>query len=137
MKIKNNSTKIEQVSKLLSVKLDEFNANFIDIETHEFCLYIEDNEKTVKGGIVGEKYGKVLYIHLLWIDETLRGLGKGSELLIDAEKWAISKNCTSIFLDTFSFQAPGFYISMGYTPFGCTKIDDNNHSRIYFQKIIT
>lgn len=137
MKIKNNPTKTEQIFKLLSVKLDEFNAKFIDIETHEFCLYIEDNEKTVKGGIVGEKYGKVLYIHLLWVDETLRGSGKGSELLIGAEKWAFSKNCTSIVLDTFSFQAPGFYISMGYTPFGGAKIDEDNHSRIYFQKIIS
>ena len=35
-----------------------------------------------------------------------------------AERRAVERGCHSAWVDTFSFQAPGFYPKLGYEPFG-------------------
>ncbi|MFZ5879019.1 MAG: GNAT family N-acetyltransferase [Chloroflexota bacterium] len=55
---------------------------------------------------------------LLFIKEELRGCGYGHRLLEMAEKEARNRGAKHVFLDTFSFQAPGFYTQHGYQVFG-------------------
>ena len=51
----------------------------------------------------------------------------------DAEARALERGCHSAWVDTFSFQAPGFYPKLGYTVFG--ELDyPPGHKRIFLQK---
>ena len=43
-------------------------------------------------------------------------------MLSRAEQIAAERGCEVIFLDTYTFQAPGFYTKYGYTSFG--KLND-------------
>ncbi|MNJ78333.1 hypothetical protein D3C77_760620 [compost metagenome] len=51
-----------------------------------------------------------------------------------AEDLAREKGCVGIWLDTFDFQAPGFYQKLGFTEFGQLEDFPPGHKRFYFQK---
>jgi GNAT superfamily N-acetyltransferase len=59
-----------------------------------------------------------LSIHALWVAESLRGLGVGTDILEAAENASIKSGCRAAILDTFSFQAPAFYEKRGYVRVG-------------------
>jgi GNAT superfamily N-acetyltransferase len=72
----------------------------------------------IVGGIVGEVWTSVLFIQLFWIEQTLRGKDYGTKLIGAIEDEARRFGATRSYVDTMSFQAPGFYRSCGYTEFG-------------------
>ncbi|MBR5635973.1 MAG: GNAT family N-acetyltransferase [Pseudobutyrivibrio sp.] len=76
-------------------------------------FYEDDNGKKL-AGLTGETFGNWLCIHYLFVEERLRKEGIGSELLLAAEREAKERGCKYAFVDTFSFQAPQFYIRHGY-----------------------
>ena len=43
-------------------------------------------------------------------------------------------DCTSVVVDTMSFQAPGFYAKLGYKQFGLSEGYENGTSRHYLEK---
>ena len=67
------------------------------------------NDGEVVAGLAGETYCGWLFIKYLWVSEGLRGRGVGRELMARAEARARDRGCHSAWVDTFSFQAPGFY----------------------------
>jgi ribosomal protein S18 acetylase RimI-like enzyme len=73
----------------------------------------------VSGEIIGRLVGKTgfncLTIELFAVDGKKRSSGVGSQLLAEAEAIAISEGCHLIFLETFSFNAPKFYIKKGFS----------------------
>jgi GNAT superfamily N-acetyltransferase len=72
----------------------------------------------IVGGIVGEVWTGVLFIQLFWIEQKLRGKDYGTKLIGAIEDEARRFGATRSYVDTMSFQAPGFYRSCGYTEFG-------------------
>jgi GNAT superfamily N-acetyltransferase len=70
------------------------------------------------GGLVGVTQWCWLYISYLWVSEDVRRQGVGSQILTTAETIARSRGCRAVWLNTFSYQAPGFYETMGYEEFG-------------------
>lgn len=86
------------------------------------------------GGLWGLSYYRWLFVELLVVPAALRGQGVGSELMRQAEAVARARDCVGIWLDTFSFQAPGFYEKLGFQRVG--RIDDYppGHNRTFFQK---
>ena len=81
------------------------------------AVFARDGEAIV-AGLAGETYAGWLFIKYLWVSEALRGRGIGRELMGAAERRAVERGCHSAWVDTFSFQAPGFYPKLGYEPFG-------------------
>ena len=63
-----------------------------------------------------------MYIDSLWVEESLRGQGWGRRLVEVAEVEAKHRGCRGAHTDTFSWQAPEFYLEVGYTEFAV--IDD-------------
>jgi hypothetical protein len=51
-----------------------------------------------------------------------------------AEREAIRRGCRGAWLDTFSFQARGFYERLGYTVFGTIAGCPPGHSRFFLKK---
>jgi GNAT superfamily N-acetyltransferase len=72
----------------------------------------------IVGGIVGEVWTSVLFIQLFWIEQKLRGRDHGTKLIRTIEDEARRFGATRSYVDTMSFQAPGFYRSCGYKEFG-------------------
>lgn len=93
-----------------------------------------DEDGSVLGGLVGFTQGGWLYIELFWLPEELRHQGLGSALLVEAEGEALRRGCTNVHLDAYSFQAPAFYESHGYQPFGKLADYPVGHSRTFYQK---
>jgi GNAT superfamily N-acetyltransferase len=81
-------------------------------------IVIEDSEANMVDGLWGRTAYDWLFVELLVVPESLRGRGLGSELMKRAEDEALGRGCHSAWLDTFEFQARGFYERLGYTCFG-------------------
>ena len=89
-----------------------------DNKFQRLCYVLQDTNGEVVGGILGETYWEWFYLDLLWVSEDLRRQGYGSQLLEIAESEARKRGAKSVYLDTFSFQAPDFYYNNGFQIFG-------------------
>jgi len=95
-------------------------------------VFVRDT-RTIVAGLAGETYGGWLFIKYLWVRDDLRGGGVGRELMVQAERRALDRGCHSAWLDTFSFQARGFYKKLGYEEFG--RLDyPPDHKRHFMRK---
>jgi predicted N-acetyltransferase YhbS len=103
------------------------------LETFALLLRAPDSNEVI-GGLYGKISYRWLLIDLVSVPESMRGQGIGERLMRMAEEVAQKKNCTGIWLETFSFQAPGFYQKLGYTEFGRLADYPPGHTRFYFQK---
>lgn len=121
--------------KLLDYNLSQVTEELTDhVDTIEITI-TNDNDVLV-AGITASIYWKQMHIDFLWVDESLRGQNKGSELLAKAEDIARQYNCRYIQLETFSFQAPDFYKKRGYTVFGILEDSPCDGAKQYFLKKI-
>jgi len=98
------------------------------------CYVLQIPDQEVVGGVIGETHWDWLYVNLMWIREDLRGRGFGHKLLTFAEDEARQRGAKNAYLDTFSFQAPGFYKKHGYRVFGELKEFPTGHQRYYLKK---
>lgn len=96
-------------------------------------LATEEDGKVV-GGLWGSTGWRWLYVQLFWLPERLRGKGLGSDILARAEAEARARGCTAAWLDSFSFQAPGFYQRHGYSVFGVLEDYPPGQRRFFLQK---
>jgi GNAT superfamily N-acetyltransferase len=81
------------------------------------AVFVRQGERIV-AGLAGETYAGWLFIRYLWVSDALRGRGIGRSLIAAAESRALERGSHSAWVDTFSFQAPGFYPKLGYEVFG-------------------
>ena len=88
----------------------------------------------IVGGLYGSTAFSHLWIDLLFVPESVRGLGIGRKLMTQAEAEAMRRGCRAATLDTFSFQARGFYERLGYSVFGILNDCPPGHSRFYLTK---
>ncbi|MFD4608117.1 GNAT family N-acetyltransferase [Streptomyces sp. NPDC058440] len=73
-------------------------------------LWALNDSGELAGGLVGHTWATWLHVTHLWVDAPHRGTGLGSRLLARAERIAHrDRACTAARLETWDFQAPGFY----------------------------
>ena len=98
-------------------------------------LTVRDRGRIV-GGLAAETYYEWMFVSLLWIDDRHRGKGLGTALMEQAEEEARVRGVNNVWLDTFGFQAEGFYKKLGYRAFG--RLDDfpPGFSRIWLTKAL-
>ena len=122
----------------LGAAIDAFNERAMGVgQDRRISVWLRDGDGTVKGGCTGYIVGgDECYVTLLYVDESLRGQGHGEKLLTALEELAAREKCRFVALDTFDFQAPGFYRRLGYVSFG--RIDDffRGHGRTWFKKML-
>jgi GNAT superfamily N-acetyltransferase len=70
----------------------------------------------VVGGAVGRTWGECAELQQLWVATEHRRNGIGSQLVKLFEARAKARGCRTLYLTTFSFQAPSLYQSLGYRP---------------------
>lgn len=101
------------------------------------AILLLDGAGAAIGGLWGRTAWGWLFIELLFVPEAMRGGGVGRELVRRAEGEAVSRGCVGVWLDTFSFQARGFYEKLDYAVFG--QLDDcpPGHSRLFMRKALS
>ena len=87
------------------------------------AILLKDQDGNTTGGLWGKSIYDWLFVELLAVPEAARGQGVGAALMRRAEEIAIERGCIGIWLDTFAFQAQGFYEKLGYSVFG--QLDDH------------
>jgi ribosomal protein S18 acetylase RimI-like enzyme len=92
--------------------------------------------KGLVGGLAGWTWMGWCHVDLLWVSKKYRGRGHGVALMRKAELEARKRGVKNVFLDSFSFQAPGFYKKLGYTEFGRLKNFPKGHTRYFLQKAL-
>lgn len=102
--------------------------------SQRLCFVLQGPGQAVEGGVIGIVYWDWLYIDLMWIKDELRGRGYGRQLLMLLEDEARRRGARHAHLDTFSFQAPGFYQKHGYRVFGELPDFPAGHRRYYLTK---
>jgi GNAT superfamily N-acetyltransferase len=100
-------------------------------------LTLRDASHKLAAGLSGRIYYQWLFVELLWVGAQFRGLGHGKALLTNAEDEARRRGCRQVWLDTFSFQSPGFYEKNGYSLFGKLSDYPSGHQRYFFQKTLS
>ena len=105
-----------------------------DDKGKQLCFVLRAPDEEIVGGVIGATHWDWLQIDLMWVREDLRGRGYGHRLLVAAEEEARQRGAKNAYLDTFSFQAPGFYKRHGYEVFGELKDFPTGHQRYYLTK---
>ena len=68
----------------------------------------------VIGGAVGRTWGECCELQQLWVAPAQRRQGIGARIVHEFERRAQARGCRTFYLETFSFQAPSLYRSLGY-----------------------
>jgi len=101
---------------------------------HPVNFFLYSPRKEVLGGVLGYIWGGWLHVNFLWVTETLRGQGQGTRLMDVAEALASERGATGVTLETFSFQAPGFYRKRGYVVAGQIDGYPPGHTKFILRK---
>ncbi len=117
----------KELEKEIKNRLREFNnsqrewlGNRADkIKNKSFFAF--DGDKLI-GGAVGYMEYNWYYLDLLFVEGAYRKQKIGSRLLSQVEDYARKEKLTGVRMETWDFQALGFYKSNGYEIFG--KIED-------------
>jgi GNAT superfamily N-acetyltransferase len=89
------------------------------------------------GGLIGATVWQWLSVRLLWVDPAHRGMGYGRRLLAAAEAEGIRRGCRHARLNTFSFQAAGFYERCGYRQVLALEDFPRGHQRLFYVKSLS
>jgi ribosomal protein S18 acetylase RimI-like enzyme len=103
----------------IELPLDEFSRSRGFIwQPQPLALALRDDSGRIAGGLIGSLQWGWLRIDILSVAAELRGAGWGRRLVEEAERLAVASGCRHAWVDTFSFQSPGFYQRLGYRVFG-------------------
>ncbi|MDD3371537.1 MAG: GNAT family N-acetyltransferase [Alphaproteobacteria bacterium] len=95
-------------------------------------FYAVDDAGQLIGGTQGCFECDWLHITHLWVKDPKNGLGR--QLMEAAETYAKEEKKTGVFLDTYAFQAKGFYEKQGYVVFGTIENAAGPHARYFLSK---
>ena len=130
----------ENIKKIVD-GINEYNLSKVsaiaDIWTRLEYVTKDENGIEIGGILAGLGYWNGLEIKILWVKESHRKKGIGTQLIKHVEKIAKEKGAEISMVDTFDFQAEDFYLKNGYEPIGEMKDFPKGHRRIYFSKKLT
>ena len=128
---------------------DEADIAFLEDQINEFnfattgyrdgrylSIFLRDEAGAIRAGLSGHTWGGCAEVKFLWVRESERHKGLGSELLHAAEREAKSRGCTQLVLTTHSFQAPAFYAKHGYTICGEAPDYPSGYAQLYLRKVL-
>jgi GNAT superfamily N-acetyltransferase len=99
-------------------------------------LWVRDDRQRIVAGLYGFTWADWLEVRLVWVREDLRGQGHGRRLVESAEAEARARGCRRVWLDSYTFQAPGFYQRLGYQVFGVLHDYPAPHGRVFLTKTL-
>lgn len=88
-------------------------------DVRSLSCFARGPDDRIVGGAIGRTWGECCELQQLWVDPPHRRHGVGTRLVQAFERRASERGCRTVYLETFSFQAPAMYESLGYE----TKLD--------------
>ncbi len=128
----------KNIKDLIYNGLKSFNLkHFPDEAMQSLACVAEDPGGNFLGGLTGQIFTNTLFVEFLWLDDSNRSAGIGSKLMAEVEQQAKQLGVTGIYLDTYTFQAPGFYAKLGFEEVGrYTGFPTRGVDKIFLQKKI-
>jgi GNAT superfamily N-acetyltransferase len=121
--------------RFLKRNLYEYNVSKTGIRDGKLVsIFLRDRARQIVGGVHGWTALQWLHVDVLWLREDARGKGHGRRLLLAAEQEAVCRGCRYAELETFSFQAPEFYLKLGYVVFGVLDGIAGKHKWYFLKK---
>lgn len=111
-----------------------FNESVLGERDKPFSIFLKNDLGKVFGGIQAFLGTADVYIGVLWVESNLQKQGYGTKLLDAVEREAIKNGCTFSLVDTWDFQAEGFYLKKGYEQIEELKNYWLGHSKLFLRK---
>ncbi|OYU32406.1 MAG: GNAT family N-acetyltransferase [Comamonadaceae bacterium PBBC2] len=128
----------EDLRKAIVAPLVEYNTSQAGpSQNRPVIVLVKDSDDAVVGGLWGHTGYDWLFTQLLVVPASLRGQGVGTEVMRLAEHEALQRGCHGAWLDTFEFQARGFYERIGYVCFGELHHYPQGFSRFFMKKALS
>ncbi|GKW12360.1 MULTISPECIES: N-acetyltransferase [Pectobacterium] len=112
------------------------NAQYDAVDISPLFLNFKDDENNIIAGLISRTWWGALEVQYLWVSDKHRKSGLGRQLMQAAEKEALKRDCHLAYVDTFDFQAKGFYEKLGYKEYGNLPGYAHKHTRHYLAKLI-
>jgi ribosomal protein S18 acetylase RimI-like enzyme len=126
-----------ELRRAISDRLDLFNVATTGLDAwHSVTVVLHGPDDELAGGLLGEIWAGWLHVTYLWIAAPYRAHRYGSDLLRAAERFAVEHGCHSARLETFSFQAPGFYQKLGYEVFATIDDYPPGHRHLFLRRAL-
>ena len=114
-------------------RIRAYNAQYItDCGELNFC--VRGPDAAPLGGIAASRDLDCVTVDFLYVEPSARGDGLGAALLRRVEEEGRRQGARRVLLNTFSFQAPGFYEKQGYRCFGALEPCFGTHGQYFFCK---
>jgi ribosomal protein S18 acetylase RimI-like enzyme len=98
-------------------------------------IILAEDDHTVIGGLLAETQFHWLKISIIAVHPEFRTRGVGTALLVKAERLARARGCRHAFVDTMDYQAPRFYLRLGFEIAGeIPNWDSHGHVKYYLTK---
>jgi GNAT superfamily N-acetyltransferase len=124
--------------RFLEDRLYEYNVEQTGVDNGQWlAIFIRDDQQTIRAGVEGWTWCGSCYLRHVWVHLDWRGQGVGTKLLQATEQEAITRGCQQIVLESFSFQAPGFYQKLGFEVFAVLEGHPRGHRNYYLRKRLT
>ncbi|KQM64016.1 MULTISPECIES: GNAT family N-acetyltransferase [unclassified Sphingomonas] len=121
---------------ILAALVDHNDAAVGRTHRRQVAIVVRDDAGAIIGGLWGMIGYRWLFVQYLALPEAVRGQGIGRRLMEQAEAEARADDCIGIWLDTFSFQARGFYEKLAFAHFGTIDDFPPGHARFFLSKRI-
>jgi GNAT superfamily N-acetyltransferase len=105
-----------------------------DPKARPLAILLTDEAGAQVGGLWGRSAYDWLFVELLAVPEGHRGAGLGTALMREAERIARDRGCVGLWLDTYEFQARGFYEGLGFELFGTLDDHPVGQKRFFLRK---
>jgi ribosomal protein S18 acetylase RimI-like enzyme len=129
----------DELRQAVSSGLYAYNDQFAGpMDNSTLTIGARDADQKIIGGLVAnlQPGWKWMHVHRLWVDESHRRAGIGRLLLEAAEKEAQTRGCLHVAVDTFEFQARGFYENQGYSVYAVLEDYPVGHRKFMLRKTL-
>ena len=111
----------ETKSQTIADNLDAYYVSHAHIITDDpYTIFLVSDTGEIIAGAIGHIHkhdsgNTSNTVHIFWVDEKHRNHKLGTKLMLEVIRYAQNKGCQFIQLDTFEWQARGFYEKLGFT----------------------
>ena len=119
----------------LAERIYEFNSRATGLfDGRALVGRISDASGQTIAGVTGHTWGGTCQVTYLWVQESHRRCGLGRALLGAVEVEARRRDCTQVVLVTHTFQASGFYETLGYCQHAAIRNYPIGHAQLLYVK---